>query len=232
MSETPGSKPPYGALDHYDGKRGAEYFAIQNAHAAVVAEVNLRLFHAHLDPAKDVLDFGCAGGWFLRAAPARRKVGVEINPHARRHAQSLGLEVVDQLDAVTGKFDCITSTHVLEHVPNPLQALQDMRDLLRDTESRLVLLLPLDDWRARWNRSYRTANHDKHLYAWTPQLLGNLLEAAGYRVHDVKVIQHAAVPTRAGPILWRVVPKVYDAAAFLWSGLIRRRQLFAVAGPP
>jgi hypothetical protein len=46
---------------------------------------------------------------------------------------------------------------------------------------KLILMLPLDDWRAASQQGrYRDGNQHNHLYAWTPQILGNLLVEAGF----------------------------------------------------
>jgi 2-polyprenyl-3-methyl-5-hydroxy-6-metoxy-1,4-benzoquinol methylase len=79
-----------------------------------------------------VLDFGCGGGYLLTALPARRKPGIETNPTARREAETQDLEVYPSLDelSVEQSFTCVISSHMLEHVPNPFNALSAMRRFL------------------------------------------------------------------------------------------------------
>jgi SAM-dependent methyltransferase len=219
--------PACGVIDHYLGAKGEEYFAWQKADGLIDARYNLHIWRPHVAPADDVLDFGCGGGFLLKALDARRKAGVEVNPAARRQATELGIETYDNVREVPGAFDKVISSHALEHVPNPRQALLDLREKLRGPGSRLVLLLPLEDWRSGLNRRYRPDDVSMHLHAWTPQTLGNLLASCDYAVHEVSVIRHAWPPGRHQ--LWQIHPKAFHAAAWLYSILRKQRQLFAVA---
>jgi len=220
-------EPACGVIDHYLGAKGEDYFAWQKADGLVDVRYNLHIWRRHVIPTDDVLDFGCGGGFLLKALDARRKVGVEVNPTARRQAVELGVETFDNVRDVPGVFDKVISSHALEHVPHPRQALVDLKAKLRGPDSWLVLLLPLDDWRNVSNRRYRPDDVSMHLHAWTPQSLGNLLASCGYAVHEVSMIRHAWPPGRHW--LWRIHPRAFHAAAWMWSIARKQRQLFAVA---
>ena len=222
--------PAYGSSGRYLGEEGREYYeTFQAPLGEMGARFNHFIWAPHISPEHDVLDFGCGGGQLLRTLDARRKVGVEINPHARAVATDAGLETYETLADVPGRFDRVISSHALEHVPFPQQALVELRDKLRGPESRLVLLLPLDDWRNRLNRAYRTDDINQHLHAWTPMTLGNLLASSGYRVETVDVLAHAWSPKFAP--LWTVSPALLHGASRLFARLKRARQLVAVAAP-
>ncbi len=165
-----------GASARYDGDQGEEYFAWQSAAGLQGAEWNSHFFSRWIRPTDDVLDFGCGGGFLLRVLPGARKVGVEINPHARKVAEQLGISVAPDIASVDGNFDVIISSHALEHVENPCEALRDLAARLKGKDSRVILLLRIDDWRAPDNRTYRPDDPHQHLYTWTPQLIGNLMK--------------------------------------------------------
>lgn len=229
MEPPSSTAPSYGVIDRYLGDRGEEYFAWQGADGLLRAEFNRHLWQPHISPDDDVLDFGCGGGYLLKVLRARRKAGVEVNPHARARARELGVEVYPSVADVPGRYTRILSSHALEHVPHPRQALLELKEKLAGAKSRLLLLLPLDDWRSRSQRRYDAADVNMHLHTWTPQLLGNLLSSAGLRVHRIRVVAHAWPPASAR--LWRLSPRLFHSAAFAWSILNRQRQLFAEAGP-
>lgn len=46
---------------------------------------NLFKFEPYIGAADRVLDCGCGGGFLLHNIRCAEKVGVELNPHARRH---------------------------------------------------------------------------------------------------------------------------------------------------
>jgi SAM-dependent methyltransferase len=188
---------------------------------------NMHLWQPYISADDDVLDFGCSGGFLLNALNAKKKIGVEINPHAREVAEKNGIGVYERLDQVPDKFDKVISSHTLEHLPHPRQALLELKEKLRNENSQMLLLLPLEDWRSKSNRVYRENDVNMHLYAWTPLLLGNLLSSCGIKVNDINVITHAW-PTRH-ELFWRISPKMFHLAAYWRAVLNKQRQLFAIA---
>jgi SAM-dependent methyltransferase len=219
------TRPSYGVIDHYLGEKGRDYFAeLPGIESGLY---NKHLWQPYISPDDDVLDFGCSGGFLLKVLDAAKKVGVEVNPYARAKAQELGIETYTTIDQVSGNFDKVLSSHTLEHIPHPRQALLELKEKLRDEQSRLLLLLPLDDWRARPQRRYDPSDTNMHLHTWTPQLLGNLLNSCDLQVQEIRLIQHAW--PRGHVKLWGISPTVFHLAAFAWSIVDKRRQLFAVA---
>ena len=226
---------PYGVVDRYLGKKGAEYFAPQFTLGRWAGVWNRFVFEPYISQDDEVLDFGCGGGFLLSVLNVKRRVGVEINPAARNCAANLGLEMYETLGQVSGQtFSKIISSHALEHIPSPYQVFFDLKPLLR-AGGKFLLLLPMDDWRAGSQRQYRADDLDMHLHAWTPQSLGNLLTAAGWIVHEMRVITHCWPPfVRLGfpQALWSIHPLLFHAVAWFSAFLNKRRQLFAVASLP
>ncbi len=234
--ETSQSNPAYGATDRYQGEQGQEYFARfvrpgQNKGAAA-ADHNGGKFRPYVRLSDTVLDFGCGGGFVLSAIPCARRLGVEINPAARQHAEQLGIECFASIAEVPSACcDVIISHHALEHVPYPIEALRELRDKLKPG-GRLVLCVPIDDWRRQ--RRYRPNNFDMHLHTWTAQLLGNTLYEAGYRVREIHHLWLGFSITwqRYTRGLERLLPGSLQRLVSLgWGTLKNQRQLLAIAEP-
>jgi SAM-dependent methyltransferase len=211
---------------HYSGERGEAYLTYQRRYGELGAELNRFKFEPHVRPTDAVLDFGCGIGVLLERLDAADKTGVEVSDLARRAARERGLRVV----ASTGELadasaDVVISNHALEHVLSPLEELRELRRVLR-TAGKLVVWLPIDDWRAQ-RRPRADPNH--HLYTWTPLLLSNLLEEAGFEVRECRVVTHAWPPFTSA--LARLPRPIFDVIAGIWAFLRRRRQLMAVALP-
>lgn len=90
---------------------------------------------------KKLLDVGCGGGYFLRIAKqlGAQVEGVEPSEAGFAQSRSQGLNVFNGMlpDYVAHSekhkiFDIITSNHVLEHTPSPVDTLRHMRKLLAD----------------------------------------------------------------------------------------------------
>jgi SAM-dependent methyltransferase len=209
---------------HYGGERGSEYLDYQRRYGELGAELNLFKFERYVSPADDVVDFGCGIGALLERLPAASRTGVEVSEAARREAQARGLHVVASTsDLADASADVVISNHALEHTLAPLDELRELRRVLRPG-GKLVLWVPVDDWRAQ-RRPRPDPNH--HLYTWTPLLLANLLEEAGFTVDRCGVVTHAWPPFTA--FFARLPRSLFDLVARLWSAVRRRRQVMAVA---
>lgn len=211
----------------YIGLEGENYFRWQRQHGARVWKFNQKLWLPFLRDVPDVLDFGCGGGFLLSHIESPKKLGVEINPAAREFAASIGVSTVASLhDVPSASFSLVISSHALEHVASPFDTLTEIFRILVPN-GRFVTYVPLDDWRARNQRTYQTGDRNMHLQTWTPRLLGNLLSSTGFQVETIRVINHAWPPF--ADRIWDVSPRLFDVLAGLTSVLARRRQLHAVA---
>lgn len=219
------------ASRHYTGEAGERYFTWQYKVSGTVGGLlNARSFARYTagyrTEGSTVLDFGCGSGDLLKYLPCSRKIGVEINAAARLVAAQNGLEVHESLTSVAGACaDIVLSNHALEHVPDPLQTLRELKSKLKP-HGMLVIRLPVDDWRTQ--RSYDCHDINHHLYTWTPQLFGNLLMEAGFACDDIRV----RVVTDAWPPHYQLLCKLLPGPAFQWccwlTAVIRkRRQLLA-----
>ena len=175
--------PSYGLSDHYLGAKGQEYFAWQGGGGHCAAMIHCRKFEQWIQPRHTVIDFGCGGGFLLARLNCKHRIGIEINPAAKEHAQSLGIECYSDASEISDAVaDVIVSDHALEHVPYPIGALTTLRSKLKPG-GVLSLCVPIDNWRIQ--RRYDPADLHHHLHTWTPQLLGNTLYEAGYNVTSI-----------------------------------------------
>jgi SAM-dependent methyltransferase len=214
---------------HYDGELGEAYYRWQQRGADLGARIDGFKFAPYVGPRDTVLDFGCGGGAMLASLLCARRLGVEPNPAARAAAEARGLEMhATAAEVPGGVADVVMSNHALEHALSPLQELRELHRVLRPG-GRLVIWLPLDDWRRQRRAEPGDINH--HLYTWTPLLLSNLLDEAGFRVLECRVVARAW-PQRHEE-LFRLLPRrAFDAVARAWAVALRHRQVMAVAERP
>lgn len=140
-------KSPTGGLGYTD-YRGESW-------AEANAEAMWREFHdwaRTTPPEESVLDIGCATGGFLRRARQAgwRVHGVEKSLAAAEVARSeFYLPVSATIGAVDERFGLITMWHILEHMLDPLAALQQARELLVPGG---ILFIELPQWDALGRR--------------------------------------------------------------------------------
>ncbi|NJD58726.1 MAG: hypothetical protein C3F13_17470 [Anaerolineales bacterium] len=145
------------------------------------AEVTLEFIQPHIKSASRLLDIGCSSGLLLQKFSAYFHAsawGIEPGDMYRQYAQLAGLEVFTSLDelkqAGSPPFSLVSMMHVLEHLPDPVGYLADLR--LHRLEQDGWLLLEVPNLYA--HDSFEVA----HLVSYSPHTLKQVVEKAGYRV--------------------------------------------------
>lgn len=96
-----------------------------------------------------LLDIGCSTGFFLELAGIHQKnwdcKGLELNINAYEYAIERRLKVekkfLSQLEPIE-KFDIFTMFGVLEHLPNPINMLNDIKKYSKEDQSLLLIVVP------------------------------------------------------------------------------------------
>lgn len=212
----------------YEGERASAYYQdFQRPSARRGVSLLEGVFGPHVHRDDRLVDFGCGGGWLIERLDVAEKVGIEVNPVARADALGRGLDVRADLGEVPDAFaDVVISNHALEHTLEPYAALGEIRRVLRPG-GRLVLVLPVGDWRAE--RRVERDDVNGHMFSWTSQNIYNLLTEVGFDQVRPEVISEAWPPK--ADVLARV-PPLYRASARIWSQLRRIRELRTVARNP
>lgn len=144
----------------------------------------------HLPGAADgarLLDVGCGDGGFLRVARAMGYAasGIEIDPAAAALARSQGFEVheglLDDAPVAPSSLDHMTLSHVIEHLHEPVAALERLRGWLRPG-GRIWLQTPNVQGRGaqRYGADWRGLEPPRHLVLFGERSLRLALERAGF----------------------------------------------------
>jgi SAM-dependent methyltransferase len=145
----------------------------------------------HLPPeVHSLLDVGCADGRFVNAVVARGIDGYGVDHSLRlvemgnrRYGGSrLSRATIKELVRMGKRFDAVTLFEVIEHVPDPLGVLREVRGLLRP-EGVLVVSTPNRLGRPRPPAALDRPPH--HLTRWSPAALRFALERAGFTPVDI-----------------------------------------------
>lgn len=168
------------AFEHYD----QDYFDWHRDIGEFGARANRFKFEDQVAETDVVLDFGCGGGYLLKALPCRERLGVEVCPQAREIAEKNGLEVFETTTALEeASLDVVISNHALEHTEAPLAELREIHRKLKPS-GRAVFVVPCE----AVSKKYKAGDISQHLYSWSPMCLGNLFTRAGYEVISVTAI--------------------------------------------
>tara|TARA_B110000879_G_C11041900_1_gene459175 strand:- start:378 stop:1052 length:675 start_codon:yes stop_codon:yes gene_type:complete len=137
-----------------------------------------------------VLDFGCGGGYLLNSLDCSYKIGYDVNKHAFEHLKELGINSCYNLSEIKeNSIDVIISNSCLEHVPNPLESLKELKTKLK-INGQIVFSVPHETI----GYGYKPRDINYHLYTWSPMALGNLFNEAGFKNIKVVAYREIALP--------------------------------------
>jgi 2-polyprenyl-3-methyl-5-hydroxy-6-metoxy-1,4-benzoquinol methylase len=167
-----------------------------------------------------LLDYGCGLGFFLDAAYDHgfEVEGIEFNDYARAYIQKryrypvFGPEALESRE----KYDVITMFDVIEHLHEPFQTIDQMRELLTDNGVLLVLTMDCTSVTSRLlgKRLEDFRRIREHLYFFDRANLSSILEKHGFDVLKTESIGHnfefkllasrtrAALPAVGAPFEW------------------------------
>ncbi len=155
----------------------------------------------------NMLDIGASAGVLLETfhqAFDCKITGVEPGEAYRAFAEQKGIQmfpsVEDLVAAKPERFDLVSMSHVLEHLPDPVGMLRLIREQLLADDGLLLLEVP--NFYA--HDSYELA----HLACYTPHTLKEVLRQAGFQV--VQLARHG-VPRSDLLILYLTVLATPDA---------------------
>ncbi|WP_394801756.1 MULTISPECIES: class I SAM-dependent methyltransferase [Tenacibaculum] len=145
-------------ISHTDGKKGVfekVYQLVKN----YTLKRKLKLINSFNSEEKTILDIGAGTGDFLATCKNDnwQVLGIEPNKKAREIAASKNITLQENISIVENKkFDVITLWHVLEHVENLEEYIQQLKALLKENGT-LIIAVP--------NYKSYDANHYKKYWA-------------------------------------------------------------------
>jgi SAM-dependent methyltransferase len=165
----------------YQGEDGEVYLAArQSSLSDYVQGLRASLFQDLGGPERTILDFGCGSGGLLKRIQAKRRIGIEIGEAVAALARNEGIDVAADLSRLpTASVDIAISFHALEHVERPIDVLLEIGRVTKP-EGHIRIVVPSEMATHPVEAAWRP-NRDRHLYTWTPLLLGNLADRCGYR---------------------------------------------------
>jgi SAM-dependent methyltransferase len=139
-----------------------------------------------------LLEIGCGSGRqleFLRQLGWQVE-GLDLDPAAVKVACARGLTIhlgsLNEQNFPDQSFDAIVSSHVIEHVHDPVGLLRECRRILRP-DGKLVIITPnIASWGHAWFRSnWLALDPPRHLHLFNPTSLRRAAEKAGLTVFNL-----------------------------------------------
>jgi len=173
--------------DDYYGEPGVKFHPLVERAVRWIGSRHVRFLSLGLAPGSRVLDVGCGRGIVLGALADRglEVHGVEMSAAAARgtdpRAQVRIAANLAEASYPSSYFDQVLIWHVLEHVAQPRETLDEVRRILRPG-GRLVVAVPnFASRQADWSgAAWFHLDLPRHLYQFPLAALRRLLEEAGF----------------------------------------------------
>ncbi|WZL90507.1 class I SAM-dependent methyltransferase [Salinimicrobium sp. 3283s] len=176
-------------ISHTDSKKGFFDKIYQQVKNLMLSRKLNWIAQEKTGPIK-ILDVGAGTGDFLLAAKKRRwKVfGAEPNSGARALASKKGVELEEETrEFSSGSFDVITMWHVLEHVPNLEEQIEELYRLLKP-DGLLVIAVPnfKSDDAQKYKEHWAAYDVPRHLYHFSPSAIEKIFNSSGFLLTSQK----------------------------------------------
>ncbi|RLD20959.1 MAG: methyltransferase [Bacteroidetes bacterium] len=136
---------------------------------------------------KQLLDVGCGTAHFLEYCQQAgwQISGVEPNDLARKQAEEkTNINIHKDLSEIeSGSYDVITLWHVLEHLPNLSETINELKAMLAPGGSILIALPNYEAYEEqRFKEHWAAYDVPRHLHHFNQNSLGNLLNKHGLKI--------------------------------------------------
>jgi 2-polyprenyl-3-methyl-5-hydroxy-6-metoxy-1,4-benzoquinol methylase len=152
-----------------------------------------KMFLDEIRPGK-LLDVGCGDGEFLNLMRGAGWAvdGIDFDSEAIENAKrKYGLElrhgVLGNFEFAENSFDAITLKHVIEHVPDPIGLLREVRRILK-TDGRMTVVTPnsLSFGHSHFKEYWFGLDPPRHLQVFSAKGIASCAERAGFQVIETR----------------------------------------------
>ncbi|WP_370323675.1 class I SAM-dependent methyltransferase [Flavobacterium sp. ASW18X] len=150
----------------------------------------LKLISSFAEEGKSLLDVGAGTGDFVFTAKQNgwNVSGIEPNPKARALAKEKGIDLVTALDRLPqASFDVITLWHVLEHLPELENDIDNLRKLLKPNGTLVIAVPNFKSWDAKYYKQFWAAyDVPRHLWHFSKQGIKSLFSPFQLKIEKIK----------------------------------------------
>ena len=148
--------------------------------------VKHKMFKNELPKNASVLDYGCGTGAFLKfiSSCGYSSFGIETNLYAREQAIHKRLNVAESWRGLTqNQYDLISMWHVLEHVPDLNECIQEAEKRLKSNGVFLIAIPNLKSFDAQYYKEFWAAyDVPRHLWHFSQRGIQQLIEPYGFEL--------------------------------------------------
>ena len=158
---------------------------------------------------KDILDFGCGWGGFLRNVKNYKSLsGVELRKGCINFIKNniKKIDISDNINSFDKKFDIITMFHVLEHIPYQTETLKVLKSKLKNKGKIIIEVPHAEDFLILQEELKEFKNFtfwSEHLILHTYKSLKSILLKSGFKNINIQYYQRYNFSNHLGWFLKR-----------------------------
>ena len=158
---------------------------------------------------KDILDFGCGWGGFLRNIKNYKSLsGVELRKECINFIKNniKKIDISDNINSFDKKFDIITMFHVLEHIPYQTEILKVLKSKLKNKGKIIIEVPHAEDFLILQEELKEFKNFtfwSEHLILHTYKSLKSILLKSGFKNINIQYYQRYNFSNHLGWFLKR-----------------------------
>ena len=139
---------------------------------------------------KSLLDFGCGKGKFLKIAKKHNKniAGLEVSKQLINYLSGK-FKMYENLDEIDQKFDVVTLFHVLEHIPNQIETLKNIKKVIHKKGKLFIEIPHANDLLLNLKVFRNFTLWSEHLVLHTKFSIIKYLKISGFKIDKVVFIQ-------------------------------------------
>ncbi len=187
-------------ISHTDTRKGFINGLYHTVRRRTLSQKRKLVQNATLKKEGSILDVGCGTGAFLACMKEAKWsfTGLEPDATARQKAKELyglHLEETEEFVRLPEKsFDAITMWHVLEHVHDLHEYIQQLKNLLKP-EGKIFIAVPnYTSYDAAVYKEFWAAyDVPRHLHHFSPRSMQTLISKHGMKIHSIKPMWYDSV---------------------------------------
>lgn len=179
-------------ISHTDSKRNL-LEKVYHSVREISLKQKLKLIDSFQTTHKNLLDYGCGTGDFLKTAHQNgwHVSGIEPNEDARLIANKKTNQAVLDLSQIKTfkpqSFDVITLWHVLEHIPNLQEQILVLKSLLKPNGVLIIAVPNYNSYDAKHYQQFWAAyDVPRHLWHFNQTSISNLFKSVNLKIEFTK----------------------------------------------
>jgi 2-polyprenyl-3-methyl-5-hydroxy-6-metoxy-1,4-benzoquinol methylase len=154
-----------------------------------------------LDKGDEILEIGYGTGWWLlwmKKMGYENLVGCDISSYNEERLKMSGIKTycgsLKDIDRSIGKFKLVRLQHVLEHVPDPVHFLEEIKAIMHD-DGIIVLVVPnINSLSYKlFGISFASLVVPHHIFHHSSQSLAKIFNKSGLSIKAIKTVGQSSV---------------------------------------